>query len=150
MSGRVSCPRCDATIAAAAPRCPRCGHALVEGRRAGSGAVSLLARIRRPPRRRVRAGLLASGVLAGVVVATIALASGPPPPSEPISPAEAERLLALRYPRLRYAEHAVIACPARPIEPGGEARCWVLARIGWQQSVVVRLSPRGNEVEVDD
>jgi hypothetical protein len=150
MSGRVSCPRCDATIAGATPRCPRCGHALVEGRRAGGGAVSLLARIRRPPRRRVWAGLLASGVIAGVVVATIALASGPPPPSEPLSRAQAERLLALRYPRLRYAEHAVIACPDRRIEPGGEARCWVLARVGWQRSVMVRLSPRGNEVEVDD
>jgi hypothetical protein len=85
-----------------------------------------------------------------VVATTIALASDPPPPSEPISRAEAERLLALRYPRLWHAEHAVIACPARRIEPGGEARCWVLARVGWQRSVVVRLSPRGNEVDVDD
>jgi hypothetical protein len=93
---------------------------------------------------------MASGALATVVVATIAVASGPEPPSEPISGAEAERLLALRYPRLRQAEHAVIACPDRRIVPGGEARCWVLARVGWQRAVTVRLSPRGNEVEVDD
>jgi hypothetical protein len=98
----------------------------------------------------VRTGLLASGALAAVAVATIAVASGPEPPSEPISRAEAERVLALRYPRLRHAEHAVIACPSRRIGPGGEARCWILARVGWQRAVTVRLSPRGNEVEVDD
>jgi hypothetical protein len=150
MSGRVSCPRCDATIAAATPCCPRCGHALVEERRAGRGALSLLARFTHPRVGPWRTGLLVSGVLVAMVVATLALASDTPPPSEPISRAEAERLLALRYPRLWDAEHAVIACPARRIEPGGEARCWVLARVGWQRSVVVRLSPRGNDVEVDD
>jgi hypothetical protein len=148
MSGRVSCPRCDATIAAATSRCPRCDHALVEERRVGRGAVSLVARIRRPPRHPVRTGLVVAGALVVAVVATLALASNPP--SEPISRTDAERLLALRYPRLAHAEHAVIACPSRRIEPGGEARCWVLARVGWQRSVMVRLAPRGNEVEVDD
>jgi hypothetical protein len=64
--------------------------------------------------------------------------------------AEAEELLALRYPKLREAEHAVIACPRRRIQPGGETRCWILARVGQQRSVVVRLSPRGNAVEIDD
>jgi hypothetical protein len=148
MRGRVSCPRCDATIAAATSCCPRCGYALVEERRAGPGAVSLPARIARPSRGSVRTGLAVSGALAAVIVTTLALASDPP--SEPISRPEAERLLALRYPRVAHADHAVIACPPRRIEPGGQARCWVLARVGWQRSVVVRLSPRGNEVEVDD
>jgi hypothetical protein len=96
----------------------------------------------------VRTGLAGSAALAAVVVTTLALASDPP--SEPISRTKAERLLALRYPRLAHAEDAVIACPPRRIEPGGQARCWVLAKVGWQRSVVVRLSPRGNEVEVDD
>jgi hypothetical protein len=72
------------------------------------------------------------------------------PASTPISGAEAEELLALRYPKLREAEHAVIACPRRRIQPGGETRCWILARVGQQRSVVVRLSPRGNAVEIDD
>jgi Uncharacterised protein family UPF0547 len=148
MSRRVSCPRCDATIAAATSGCPRCGYVLVEERRAGSGAVSLPARIRRPSRGSVRTGVAVSGALLAAVVATLALAADPP--SEPISRTEAEHQLALRYPRLVHAEHAVIACPPRRIEPGGEARCWVLASVGWQRSVVVRLLPRGNEVEVDD
>jgi hypothetical protein len=67
------------------------------------------------------------------------------PPSTPLSGAEAEGLLAHRY---RDARDAVIA--ERRIEPGGEARCWVLARVGQQRAAVVRLSPRGNTVEIDD
>jgi hypothetical protein len=48
------------------------------------------------------------------------------------------------------ARHSVIACPDRRIEPGGEARCWILPRVGQQRAAVVRLSSRGNAVEIDD
>jgi hypothetical protein len=92
--------------------------------------------------------------------AFIAAFAGPPalralsvafvPASKAMPAAQAERHLAARYPGLRQADHAVIACPRHRIEPGGQARCWVLARVGLQRSVVVRLSPRGNEVEIDD
>jgi hypothetical protein len=101
----------------------------------------------------LRVALVAAAAVLAAVAAPPALkvVSGAfVPASDAMSAAEAERHLAERYPRLRRAEHAVIACPRHRIEPGGETRCWVLARVGLQRSVIVRLSPRGNEVEVDD
>jgi hypothetical protein len=120
-------------------RCPRCGFPLVEERVAGRGmfrvalvaAVAVLAVFAAPPALRAVSGAFV-------------------PASEAMSAAQAERHLAEHYPSLRRAEHAVIACPRHRIEPGGQTRCWVLARVGLQRSVVVRLSPRGNEVEIDD
>jgi hypothetical protein len=100
---------------------------------------------------------LAAVLTALALIAAVAVSSGPPappgagvPPSEAISGADAERHLAARYPRLRYADQAVIACPDRRIEPGGQARCWILPRVGQQRAAVVSLSPRGNRVEVRD
>jgi hypothetical protein len=86
----------------------------------------------------------------GVGPAVQALSAALAPASAPLSSAQVESRLSDRYPRLRHADHAVIACPGRPVEPGAETRCWVLARVGHQRAVTVRLSPRGNEVEIDD
>jgi hypothetical protein len=122
------------------PVCPRCGFTLIEEGR----------RIRRPPRALARTVFLAAVALAAAVAAAFALPAAFTPASTPISGAEVEGLLALRYPKLRESEHAVIACPRRRIQPGGETLCWILARVGQQRSVVVRLSPRGNAVEIDD
>ena len=72
------------------------------------------------------------------------------PSSDALSATQAERRIAIRYPHLRQAEHAVIACPNRAIQPGDQARCWVLARVGLQRSVTVRLSRRGNQVKIED
>jgi hypothetical protein len=72
------------------------------------------------------------------------------PPSDALSATQAERRIAIGYPHLRQAEHAVIACPNRAIQPGDQARCWVLARVGLQRAVTVRLSRRGNQVKIED
>jgi len=149
----VSCPRCDFSVGIAEPRCPRCGFALIEQRLAGRGLLSLVARVRRSPR--IWAGTLLAAAIAfvaavGTPPALRALSAAFVPAINAMSASEAERHLAARYPRLRQAEHAVIACPAHGIEPGGQARCWVLARVGLQRSVVIRLSARGNEVHIDD
>jgi hypothetical protein len=88
------------------------------------------------------------GAAAGFVLLAAPIARGPS--SDALPAAETERRLALRYPHLRYAENAVIACPDRAIQPGGAARCWVLARVGLQRSVIVRLSQRGNRLEIED
>jgi hypothetical protein len=117
--------------------CPRCAFELIEDPRA-----------RRP--RRMRAAGLVAGVLTAGACAALILPAGRASESTPMSRADAERLLALRYPKLRDARDAVIACPSRRIEPGGEARCWILARVGQQRAVTVRLSPQGNTVEIDD
>jgi hypothetical protein len=100
---------------------------------------------------------LAAVLTALILIVAVAVSSGPPafpgalpPASEAASAADAERHIAARYPRLQYADHAVIACPDRGIEPGGQARCWILARVGQQRAVVVRLSDRGNHLEVRD
>lgn len=135
----ISCPRCDAPAAAGEPVCPGCGFALLEERVAGHGI-----------RRRARALALAAAALVALAAAVLTLPAALTPASTPISGAEAERRLALRYPRLWNVPHAVIACPDRRIEPGGEARCWILPRVGQQRAAVVRLSPRGNAVEIDD
>ena len=132
MRSRISCPHCDAPASAGEPVCERCGFALMEQRIAGRGA------------------LLAVGALLVAGGAVLTLPAALTPASTPISGAEAERLLGLRYPRVWNAPHAVIACPDRPIEPGGEARCWILPRVGQQRAAVVRLSPQGNAVEIDD
>jgi hypothetical protein len=132
MCSGVSCPRCDGPAAAGDRSCARCGFALIEQRVAGRGA--LLA---------VVALLVGGG-------AVLTLPAALTPASTPISAAEAERLLGARYPRVWRAPDAVIACPDRPIEPGGEARCWILPRVGQQRAAVVRLSPQGNAVEIDD
>jgi hypothetical protein len=106
---------------------------------------------RRPARPRaavLAAAALITAAAAGFVLLAAALTGRP---SSDALPADAvERRLALRYPHLRHAENAVIACPDRAIQPGGAARCWVLARVGLQRSVIVRLSERGNELEVED
>jgi hypothetical protein len=153
MGQRVSCPRCDGPVAPGKPVCPRCDFAVMEARLAGRGPPALLTRLRQAPRPSAAAiSVAAIAVVAAVAIslALVALPAAVAPPSKPLSATEAERRLALRYPRLRQAEHAVIACPDRRIEPGGEARCWILARVGLQRSVVVRLSRRGNAVRIDD
>jgi hypothetical protein len=144
MDRRVSCPGCDVPVGVAEQLCPRCGFALIEDRLKGRRVVGVLPR--------AAACLTALAVMVGVAAspARRALSRALAPASEAISAADAERHLAARYPRLRQADHAVIACPDRRIDPGGQARCWILARVGQQRSVVVRLSPRGNAVEVDD
>jgi hypothetical protein len=101
-------------------------------------------------RRRARSLGLAGGVLVALAAAALTLPAALTPASRPISGREAERLLGARYPRIWNAPHAVIACPDRPIEAGGEARCWILPRVGQQRAAVVRLSPQGNAVEIDD
>ena len=95
------------------------------------------------------AGTAAIAVVAAVL-ATLRAPVGFAPSSDPLSAVQAERRLAMRYPNLRRIEEAVIACPDRTIRPGGEARCWVLAHVGLQRSVIVRLSRRGNRVQIDD
>jgi hypothetical protein len=152
MGGEPSCPQCDSRVFVGQMTCPRCGFALVEERSVRGGRHL----VRRPGRRRparlltpaLAASALITAVAAGLVLLAVPIARSPA--SDALSPAEAERRLALRYPHLRYAENAVIACPDRAIRPGGSARCWVLARVGLQRSVVVRLSQRGNHVEIDD
>jgi hypothetical protein len=148
MGERVSCPRCDVPVTMGEPVCPGCGFTLVEERRASRGAYALLARLRRFAR--PSAPIVAAAAAVAAVLALVSPHAGREPPSEPLSAREAERRLAVHYPRLREAEHAVIACPDRRIEPGGEARCWILARVGFQRSVVVRLSARGNAVHIED
>jgi hypothetical protein len=148
----VSCPGCDLSVAVAEPRCPRCGFTLIEQRIAGRDVVARLARVSRS-RRAVATMLLAAMALVtavGFVPALQALSAAFAPASTPLSSAQVERQLSDRYPRLRHADHAVIACPGRPVEPGDQTRCWVLAQVGHQRAVTVRLSPRGNEVEIDD
>ena len=113
----------------------------MEQRVAGREVVARLARFSRS-----RRGLVTVLVTAAVQALSVALA----PASAPLTSAQVESRLSDRYPRLRHADHAVIACPGGPVEPGGETRCWVLARVGHQRAVTVRLSPRGNEVEIDD
>jgi hypothetical protein len=135
----VSCPRCDAPVAAGEPACPGCGFAVLEQRFAGRGL-----------RRRGRALGLGAAALGAVAAAALTLPGALTPASRPISGAEAERLLGARYPAVGDAPHSVIACPDRRIEPGGEARCWILPRVGQQRAAVVRLSSRGNAVEIDD
>jgi hypothetical protein len=136
----VSCPRCDEPLPRATPVCPRCRFAVIEE-----------GRPRRPlPRPPAKAVALAAAVPVAAACAALALPGALTPASTPISGAEAEGLLAVRYPRLRDAPHSVIACPRRRIEPGGETRCWILPRVGQQRAVVVRLSTRGNAVEFDD
>jgi hypothetical protein len=137
MAGEASCPRCDASVPFAEAVCPRCGFVLMEERLAARGP---------------RALLVAATAIAATVAGLILFAAPPAltPSSDALPAAEAERRLAARYPHLRYSEHAVIACPERAIPPGGAARCWVLARVGLQRSVIVRLSRRGNRVEFED
>ena len=135
----VSCPRCDAPAAAGGAVCPGCGFAVLEERVAGRGL-----------RRRARAIGLGAAALVVLTAAALTLPAALTPASLPISGAEAERLLGARYPRVWNAPHSVIACPDRRIEPGGEARCWILPRVGQQRAAVVRLSSHGNAVEIDD
>jgi hypothetical protein len=152
MGSEASCPRCDSPALVAQVVCPRCGFVLVEQRVAGGGLRLVRGPGRRRPARPLTSVLAATAVIAaaaaGFVFVAAPIARGPS--SDALSAAEAERRLALRYPHLRYAENAVIACPDRAIRPGGAARCWVLARVGLQRSVIVRLSRRGNRVEIKD
>jgi hypothetical protein len=152
MGGKASCPQCDSPVLVAQAVCPSCGFVLVEQRIACRGRRT----VRRPgwrrPARRLTSVLAATALVTSATAGFVFLAApiARAPSSDALSAAEAERRLALRYPHLRYAENAVIACPDRAIEPGGAARCWVLARVGLQRSVIVRLSQRGNRVEIED
>jgi hypothetical protein len=152
MGGEASCPQCDFPVFAAQAVCPRCGFVLVDQRVSRRGRRRARGPGRRRPARPLASVLAATALItataAGFVLLAAPIARGPS--SEAVSAAEAERRLALRYPHLRYAENAVIACPDRAIEPGGAARCWVLARVGLQRSVIVRLSQRGNQLEIED
>jgi hypothetical protein len=125
---------------------------LVEQRIACGGRRLVRGPGRRRPARPLTSVMVATALIstaaAGFVLLAAPIARGPS--SDALSAAEAERRLALRYPHLRYAENAVIACPDRDIQPGGAARCWVLARVGLQRSVIVRLSHRGNRLEIED
>jgi hypothetical protein len=157
MGGEASCPQCDSAVLVAQVVCPQCGFVLVEQRVAcGHRRLVRGPGRRRPARRRLTRPLAsvlpATGVIAAAAAGFVFLAApiARGPSSDALSAAEAERRLALRYPHLRYAENAVIACPDRAIEPGGAARCWVLARVGLQRSVIVRLSQRGNRLEIED
>ena len=151
MGQRLSCPRCDVPVVMDEPVCPRCGFALMEQRLASRSALGFLARLQpRRARAAPAAAALALVVAAAAWLALVSPRAAEAPRSEPLSAREAERRLGLRYPRVWHAEHAVIACPDRPIEPGGEARCWILARVGQQRAAVVRLSRRGNAVHIDD
>jgi hypothetical protein len=151
MGGNVSCPRCDSAIPMVQAVCPRCGFVLIEDSTAGARRLA-----RRPARR--RSGWALAPVLAAAVLITAAAAgfvvvgepTAPEPSSDALTAAQAERHLATRYPHLRQTEDAVIACPDRAIQPGGQARCWILARVGLQRSVTVRVSRRGNRVEIED
>jgi hypothetical protein len=148
----VTCPGCDVSVAVAEARCPRCGYAMMEQRVAGRDLVAGVARASRSRRAAVAAVLAVVAVVtaAGSGPAVRSLSAALTPASASLSSAQVERHLAARYPRLRQADHAVIACPGRRVEPGGQTQCWVLARVGQQRSVTVRLSPRGNEVQIDD
>jgi hypothetical protein len=131
--------------------CSRCGFVLVEQRIARGGRRP----VRGPgPRRPTRPSIVpaAAGLLAAAAASLVLLAApiGRGPSSDPLSAADAERRLALRYPHLRHSDDAVIACPDRAIAPGGAARCWILARVGLQRAVTVRLSQRGNQIEIED
>jgi hypothetical protein len=152
MGGEASCPQCDSPVLVAQVVCPSCGFVLVEQRVACGGRRPVRGSGRRrasPPLTSVLAATaLITAAAAGFVFLETPIARGPS--SDALSAAEAERRLALRYPHLRYAENAVIACPDRAIQPGGAARCWVLARVGLQRSVIVRLSQRGNRLEIED
>jgi hypothetical protein len=152
MAGEASCPQCDTPVLVAQVVCPRCGFELVEERIACGGRRLVCEPGQRRPARALTPVLAAAALLttaaAGLVFLAAPIARGPS--SDALSPAEAERRLAIRYPHLRYAENAVIACPDRAIQPGGAARCWVLARVGLQRSVIVRLSKRGNQLEIED
>jgi hypothetical protein len=151
MSDEASCPECDSPVVVAQVVCPGCGFVLVDQRTA-RGGLRLVGGS--GPRRPARPLLVAAATAllvaaaAGFVLLASPIARGPF--SDALSSAEAERRLALRYPHLRNADDAVIACPDRAIEPGGAARCWVLARVGLQRSVIVRLSQRGNRIEIED
>jgi hypothetical protein len=151
MGDHASCPECDSPVVVAQVVCPRCGFVLVEQQIARGGRH----RVGGPgPRRPTRpltvaaATALITAAAAGFVLLAAPIARGPS--SDALSAAEAERRLALRYPHLRHADDAVIACPDRAITQGGAARCWVLARVGLQRSVIVRLSQRGNQIEIED
>jgi hypothetical protein len=152
MGEEASCPRCDSPVLVAQVVCPSCGFVLVEQRVACGGRRLVRGSARRSLTRPGTSVLVATAVIAaaaaGFVFFAAPIARGPS--SDALSATEAERRLALRYPRLSYAENAVIACPDRAIQPGGAARCWVLARVGLQRSVIVRLSQRGNRVEIED
>jgi hypothetical protein len=151
MGDEASCPECDCPVVVAQVVCPGCGFVLVEQRVAGGGRRLP---VRRPGARRPTPLLVAAATAllltaaAGFVLLAAPIARGPS--SDTLSTAEAERRLAIRYPHLRNADDAVIACPDRAIEPGGAARCWILARVGLQRSVIVRLSQRGNRIEIED
>jgi hypothetical protein len=125
----------------------------MEERLAGRGVVGLIGWRHQPARPSAVTVVLAAIPLAAAIAGALALQALPAafiPASRPMSAAELERRLLLRYPKLRDAEDAVIACPDRPLDPGGESRCWILARVGLQRSVVVRVSERGNAVHVED
>jgi hypothetical protein len=132
--------------------CPQCGFVLVEQRVACGGRRPVRGPSRRRPPRPLTSVLAATALItaAAAVLVFLAAPSARGPSSDALSAAQAERRLALRYPHLRYAENAVIACPDRDIQPGGAARCWVLARVGLQRSVIVRLSQRGNRLQIED
>jgi hypothetical protein len=152
MRAAASCPQCDSPVLGAEVVCPRCGFELVDQRSPGDRRRLVRGPGRRRPGRALTSGLAVAALIAATAVGLLYLAPtiAREPRSDELSAAEAERHLALRYPHLRYAEHAVIACPDRAIEPGGAARCWVLARVGLQRSVIVRLSQRGNQLEFED
>jgi hypothetical protein len=153
MGGEASCPRCDSPVPIVQAVCPCCGFVLIEDSTAGGGRR----RLARGPRRR-RSGPPLAPLLAAAALITAAAVglvffeapAAPGPSSDALPAAQAERRLAARFPHLRDTEHAVIACPDRAIQPGGQARCWILARVGLQRSVTVRLSLRGNRVEIED
>ena len=152
MGGEASCPQCDSAVLAAQVVCPSCGFVLVDQRIACDGRRLVRGPGRRRPARPLTSVVAATALIAAAATGLFFLAApiARGPSSDALSAAEAESHLALRYPHLRYAENAVIACPDRAIQPGGAARCWVLARVGLQRSVIVRLSQRGNRVEIKD
>jgi len=152
MAGQASCPRCDAPVTVARAVCSRCGFAVLEERIAGRGRrIASGRRYRRHARRVARLPAAAALIVAaGAGLAVLAAPAAREPSSDALAAAQAELRLAARYPHLGHADHAVIACPERAIQPGGEARCWVLARVGLQRSVTVRLSRSGNRVEIED
>jgi hypothetical protein len=152
MGGEASCPRCDSPVLVAQVVCPSCGFVLVEQRIAWAAGVWFADPVGRRPARPLTSVLVATALISTAAASFVLLAApiARGPSSDALSAADAERRLALRYPNLRYAENAVIACPDRDIQAGGAARCWVLARVGLQRSVIVRLSQRGNQLEIED
>jgi hypothetical protein len=149
----LSCPRCERSLTVARPTCPYCAFTLVEDGVASPAPLAALSRLAgpfplaRPKRPRAAIALLAATAAA---LALLALPAPLAPASKPLTSAEVEGRLALRYPALQHAEHAVIACPDHPLKPGGRTGCWILARVGLQRGVVVRLSPRGDELRFQD